>query len=92
MKKYEIMKNVHTVEEGYLALAQTLVEMAQKELKTALITGDERKTKMCEAWFRSGWFQVLTLGNVDPDFIIEQTRKEVRHGHKGMARTIPKST
>lgn len=92
MKEYEIRKEVHTAEEGYIALAGKIVEMARLELKTALITKNKRKIKMSEEWFRGRWFQILTLGLIDPEFVIERTRKEVQLGHKNVARAVQKST
>ena len=85
----EIKREVYTPEEGYLRLAGEVVRGAFRSYVAALITGDKERIKRCEWWFRKGPFDALTLGEIDPEYIIEMARKEADRGHKKLARPVP---
>lgn len=72
----EIKREVYTPEEGYLRLAGEIVRGAFRSYVSALVTGDRMRVESCERWFRKGPFDALTLGEIDPEYIIEMAKKE----------------
>lgn len=65
-----------SVPEAYRALGFYVVEMAVKDYKRALNTGNKWMIKTLERFFRSEWCFFLSDGKVDGEKIITEVRRQ----------------
>lgn len=61
--------------EPWICLANAICAEAEREYRYALRLNADSSIKASEEWFRGAWFQFLTLGRVDPEYVIETCRK-----------------
>lgn len=73
----DIRGDISTPEEGYEALAMTLIMEVCKDYRSALVMRDKRMIERCEAFFRSRQFSIYTQGKVDPDYLMDAVRRDL---------------
>lgn len=59
----------------WIYLANAICAEAERDYRYALKVNAKGDIRAKEKWFRGTWFQLLTLGNVDPEYVIETCRK-----------------
>ena len=59
----------------WIYLANAICAEAERDYRYALKLNAKGDIRAKEKWFRVTWFQFLTLGRVDPEYVIETCRK-----------------
>lgn len=63
----------------YRALGAEIIIQAADDYVMALRKGEKMEAQTLEKFFRSSWFEMLSGGNIDPEYIIRELRYKAKH-------------